>query len=213
MRLGEPCLMILGGQALRAAPLRTAHRIAAATGTRLLAQQSNARIERGAGRPSIDRVPYPTDVAVSALSGIKHLVLVGAREPVGFFAYPGKPSRLYPDDCTVHVLARAEHDLPDALLRLAELLGAPAADAAPAAPRGDPSRGVPSRARRWASPCWPCCPRTPSSRMRASAMAAGCIPAPTTRRRTTGCRSRAAPSETGCRWRPVRPSPPQAAVS
>ena len=32
--------------------------------------------------------------------------------PVGFFAYPGKPSRMYPADCTIHVLARPEQDGP-----------------------------------------------------------------------------------------------------
>ena len=35
-------------------------------------------------------------------SGLKHLVLVDAKAPVSFFAYPGKTSYLVPDGCEVH---------------------------------------------------------------------------------------------------------------
>ena len=91
-------------------PLAVAAGIAAATGARMLAQTQNARIERGAGRVAIERVPYPDEPAVAALAGLRHLILVGAGAPVGFFAYPGKPSRMYPEDCEVHVLARPEQD-------------------------------------------------------------------------------------------------------
>ena len=99
----------------------------------MLAPTQNARIERGAGRVAIERVPYANEPAVAALAGLRHLVLVGAEAPVGFFAYPGKPSRLYPEDCQVHVLARPEQDLADALERLADALGARPA------PRGEPA--------------------------------------------------------------------------
>jgi acetolactate synthase-1/2/3 large subunit len=54
------------------------------------------------------------------------LILVGTGEPVAFFAYPGKPSIVSPPDAAVHVLARPEHDLKDALARLAEELRCPA---------------------------------------------------------------------------------------
>ena len=35
---------------------------------------------------------------------------MGAKVPVAFFAYPGKPSVLIPDDCNVHELAGIDHD-------------------------------------------------------------------------------------------------------
>ncbi len=124
LRSGEPALVLLGGRALRAEALGVAQAIAAASGARMLAQTSNARIERGAGRPSIERVPYPVDQAVAALAGLKHIVLVGAGAPVGFFAYPGKPGRMAPPDCALHVLTRPEQEPLDALRRLAEALGA-----------------------------------------------------------------------------------------
>ena len=140
LRSGEPVLLLLGHRALRSGALADAHRVCEATGARMLAQTSNARIERGAGRVPIGRVPYAVDAAVKALAGLKHLVLVGAPAPVGFFAYPGKPGRMQPDDCQVHVLARPEQDQAEALARLAEALGAP-----PVAPkpvqRPSPARG------------------------------------------------------------------------
>ncbi|MFX5918568.1 acetolactate synthase large subunit, partial [Acinetobacter baumannii] len=71
-------------------------RILAATGARAMCEGSNARIQRGRGRLPLERVPYVNEQAVEALKWVEHLVLVNARDPVGFFGYPGKPSRLYP---------------------------------------------------------------------------------------------------------------------
>ncbi len=140
LRRGERVAMVLGHSALRAGPLESAAAIAAATGAELWAQTSNPRIERGAGRYPIQRIPYPTDQAVAALKGVQHVILVGAQDPVGFFAYPNKPSRMAPPDAIVHVLARVEHDLPATLAALAELL-----DAKPPAPQAraiiEPAQG------------------------------------------------------------------------
>jgi acetolactate synthase-1/2/3 large subunit len=47
------------------------------------------------------------DLAVQSLAGVKHLVLAGAKVPVGFFAYPGKPSLMAPSDAITHILARS----------------------------------------------------------------------------------------------------------
>jgi acetolactate synthase-1/2/3 large subunit len=141
LRSGEPALLLLTGTALRAGPLALAAGIAASTGARLLAQQSNPRMERGQGRIPIDRIPYPTDLATQMLAGLKHLVLVGSTAPVAFFAYPGKPGRQYPPDCTIHVLARPEQDGPAALEALAEMLGARPATP-PDAPRLPTAKGA-----------------------------------------------------------------------
>jgi len=139
---GEPALLILGGPALGEEGLRTAGRIAAATGCGLIAQMSNARIERGAGRVAIERVPYPVDRALDRLAPYRRAILAGARDPVAFFAYPGKPGRLLPEACEVVELARPEEDILGALARLADELGAAhheppvEALALPAAPKG-----------------------------------------------------------------------------
>ena len=124
LRSGAPTVLLLAAAALRERGLELAGRIAAATGTRLMAQTFNARIERGAGRVPIERVPYPVDAAVAALAGFRHVILVGAKQPVAFFAYPDKPSLLTAPDAQIHVLARPEEDLVDALEALADAVGA-----------------------------------------------------------------------------------------
>jgi acetolactate synthase I/II/III large subunit len=142
LRRREPALLLLGGAALREAPLEAAHRIAAATCARLMAEGSNARISRGRGRVPVERVPYSVDLAVRQLSGIRNLILVGARKPAAFFAYPGKPGYLFPPEVDVHVLARPEEDAVGALLRLGDALDAPPAPL-PDSPRPEVARGKP----------------------------------------------------------------------
>jgi acetolactate synthase-1/2/3 large subunit len=143
LRTQKNVLMILGNGALRAGALADASRIAAATGAKLLAQQSNNRIERGRGRHPIERVPYFGGPALAATKGTEHVVLVGARKPVAFFAYPGQPGYHVPEDATVHELARVEHDLSAALRALADELGAPAVPP-PVLPRAEPASGAPT---------------------------------------------------------------------
>ncbi|HLU57866.1 MAG TPA: acetolactate synthase large subunit [Pseudonocardia sp.] len=105
---GEPCVLLVGGDATRAAGLAAADRIAAATGARVLAETFPTRLERGAGVAPVDRLGYVVDVAVGQLAGARHLVLAGARRPVSFFAYPDKASDLVPAGCEVHALVPKE---------------------------------------------------------------------------------------------------------
>ena len=44
------------------------------------------------------------------LSGYDHLILIDAKAPVSFFAYPGKKSYLVPDDCNLLDLVTKEQD-------------------------------------------------------------------------------------------------------
>jgi acetolactate synthase-1/2/3 large subunit len=142
LRSGEPCVLLLGGTALRAAGLTAASQLAQGTGARLLAETFPARLERGAGLPAIDRLAYLAEFAGPQLSGARHLILAGARAPVSFFAYPGQPSSLVPAGCQVHVLAEPGEDVPAALAALASAV-APAARPLPqpalrpAVPDGD----------------------------------------------------------------------------
>ena len=124
LRSGEPAVLFLSGPALREPGLTLVGRIAASTGARLLAQTHNTRIERGAGRVAVDFLPYPVDEALSALADARHLILVGSKAPVAFFAYPDKPSKLSPPDCEIHTLAAPEEDVVQALEALVEELDA-----------------------------------------------------------------------------------------
>ncbi len=125
LRAGEQVMLLLSGPALAEAGLFAAHRIAHASGATLRTPTQVPRIARGRGRVPVERVPYVVDTALQALSGLKHVILVGAKPPMGFFAYPGKPSLMTPPDCSLTVLARAEQDAVAALQELADEIGAP----------------------------------------------------------------------------------------
>jgi acetolactate synthase I/II/III large subunit len=126
--LGGSTVLFLGGDAVSDPGLRAAAQVAAGTGTRLLAETFPARMARGAGVPDVLKLPYPPAGAREQLDGVQHLVLVGAKEPVAFFGYPGMPGRLVPEGCTVHLLVEPGEDGVHALQELAGLV---AADAAP----------------------------------------------------------------------------------
>jgi acetolactate synthase-1/2/3 large subunit len=132
LRSGERAALLLGGSALRARGLQAASRVATAAGAAMLGETFPAHLERGAGIPAVERLGYLAEFAQAQLDGVRHLVLVDAKAPVSFFAYPGKPSDLVPPGCTVHTLARPDEDAPAALEALAEALGAPAGGGAPA---------------------------------------------------------------------------------
>lgn len=121
-------VILLSGRALRAPALELASRIAQKTGAKIMAQQANGRVERGAGRVPIDRIPFNIDLALAALAGTEQLILIGARAPVAFFAYPGKPSLIAPEGCEVIALTRPSDDLMDALEQLADAVGVSATD-------------------------------------------------------------------------------------
>ncbi|HEX6236240.1 MAG TPA: acetolactate synthase large subunit [Acidimicrobiales bacterium] len=125
LRSGEPAGMLLGGAALRERGLVAAARVAAATGARVIAETFPTRHERGAGLPAVDRLAYLAEFAASQLDGLRHLVLVDAKSPVSFFAYPDKPSDLVPEGCQVHPLAAPGGDVAASLEALAERVGAP----------------------------------------------------------------------------------------
>jgi acetolactate synthase-1/2/3 large subunit len=122
LRSGEPTAILVGGLACRADTLAQVGSIGAATGAKLLSETFPTRIQRGAGRVAPERLAYLGEMAAAQLDGMAHLVLVGAKSPVAFFAYPGKPSDLVPDACTVHTLAGPGDDMLAALQALAEEL-------------------------------------------------------------------------------------------
>jgi len=124
LRSGGPAALLIGGAATRGPSLRAAARIAAATGARLIRDTFPARLERGAGIPPAESLPYFTEMAVDALAGLEHLVICGTQAPVAFFAYPGRPSRLADPGTAIEVLAGPREDAAAALEALAGALGA-----------------------------------------------------------------------------------------
>lgn len=122
LRSGKRVVIILAGRALRAGALITAGRISSATGAALFSQTSD-RTERGAGRVAARPVPYNIDLAVAALKEFEVAICVGGKQPVGFFAYPHKPSTMLQPDCEVIELAGHENDLARSLDMLADEAG------------------------------------------------------------------------------------------
>lgn len=118
--------LFMGGMALREDALIQAGRIAAATGARLITETFFTRLQRGAGRVPVERLPYFGEQAYDYLKDFDGLVVVGSKAPVSFFAYPGKPSYLVADHTQVETLADVHTDALDALTRLADALAAPA---------------------------------------------------------------------------------------
>ncbi|MFI4933563.1 MAG: acetolactate synthase large subunit [Caulobacterales bacterium] len=121
---GRGVVLLIGHAGLSERGLALAHRIAAATGCRVMADTAG-KVARGQGRLAPERVPYVVDLAVQTMAGTRHLILCAAKKPVTFFAYPGKPQTSLPEDAQIHVLARKEQDPVEALERLAEALSAP----------------------------------------------------------------------------------------
>jgi acetolactate synthase-1/2/3 large subunit len=125
LRAKQPTTILLGGHALSLAGLKSAARVAAASGCKLMTETFTARIERGAGIPNPARLPYFPEQALEALKGTQTVILAGAKSPVAFFGYQGLPSSLVHDGCTEETLARVDEDVVGALEALADALGAP----------------------------------------------------------------------------------------
>jgi len=113
---------LIAGNGLYGRGLAAAGRIAAATGAKLLAPYPIARLERGIGIASVERMQYVLEQAVEQLREFRQLILVGAPPPVAYFASPGKNAVLTSPECEIHSLAKPGEDYVGALETLAVAL-------------------------------------------------------------------------------------------
>ncbi len=144
LRGKQKTLLLLAGRGISAKGQDLAWRIAAKTGASIMGDYVNAIVPRGYGRLALERVPYSSEAAIAALSSYENIILVCARAPVGFFAYPGLPSLLHPQTAQIHVLARPEQDPLPALEALVDELSAPPVPMPDHGPRPAPAQGAPS---------------------------------------------------------------------
>jgi acetolactate synthase I/II/III large subunit len=142
LRESSDVLLLLAGRGIVARSQALAWRVAEATGATILGDFVNPRLARGRGRFPLERVPYSTDLAISTLARFEHIILVNAKPPVGFFAYPGKPSIHYSPHAQLHVLSRYDQDAYAALQALVDELGAPETDIPDPGPRPTVARGA-----------------------------------------------------------------------
>ena len=122
LRPGLQTAILMTGNALYGKGLATAGRIASATGAKLLAPYPISRLQRGVGIPRVDRVQYVLEQGIEQFKDIRQLILVGARAPIAYFAYPGKISAFTSPDCEIHTLASPGEDYVGALAALAAAL-------------------------------------------------------------------------------------------
>jgi acetolactate synthase-1/2/3 large subunit len=107
---GNRAAILMRGDALHERGLRAAGRIAASTGARLMCDTFAPRLARGAGRVAVERLPYFAEQLVESLASVEHLIIVGSKPPVSFFAYPGKPGWCTPESANIVHLAQPHED-------------------------------------------------------------------------------------------------------
>jgi acetolactate synthase-1/2/3 large subunit len=132
LKRGTKTALLLGGRVLREEGLRAASRIAEKTGAKLFCEVFPTRLQRGAGVPHVERIAYLAEMASVQLEEFENLILVDAKAPVSFFAYPDKKSYLVPEHCMVHNLVEPEQDALQSLHALVDAMAA--ADTQPGLP-------------------------------------------------------------------------------
>jgi len=125
LKNGRKTAILMRGNALKPAGIEAAGRIRAKSGARLMCDTFAPKLSRGAGRVAVERIPYFAEQIVEFLSNVEQLILVGAKPPVSFFAYPGKPSWCVPEGCRILYLSHPHEDGLGALEALAETIHAP----------------------------------------------------------------------------------------
>ena len=121
---GKKTAILLGRRVLLEKGLIAASKIAEHTGAKLFTEVFPTRLQRGAGLPSVERIAYLAEMASVQLSGYDHLILIDAKAPVSFFAYPGKKSYLVPEKCNLHNLVELNEDALESIQALVEAVGA-----------------------------------------------------------------------------------------
>ena len=125
LRKDDPVALLVGGSGLLEPGIFLTGRIASATGCRAICVPFPARLERGAGLPMLDRMPYFPEAVLEQLSEVRHLILVAAQAPVSFFKYRDYPSNLVPETCEPFTLCPPDVDPLPYLEALASALDAP----------------------------------------------------------------------------------------
>lgn len=116
--------LLLGGKALSACGLEAASVICGKTGAALFMETFPARLERGKGLPTAERIPYFPEAALERLKNFDFILLAGMPAPVAFFGYAGIPGQILRQDQASFVLARPDEDAALYLEKLREHLNA-----------------------------------------------------------------------------------------
>jgi len=124
LRSGANCMIMIGGREVDSQRGLMLSRIGKASGARVCTETFPTRVARGAGTAVIERLPYLAELAIDAIKEVEQLILIGASEPVSFFAYPNVPSAIAPETCEQLALAGPDDDIDQVLEDLLEQLDA-----------------------------------------------------------------------------------------
>ncbi|MEM1156261.1 MAG: acetolactate synthase large subunit, partial [Pseudomonadota bacterium] len=117
LRSDAETMILVGGREIDERQGLMLSAIAEATGARVCAETFFDRMARGAGRAAIERLPYLAELAIDHIKDVKNLIMIGAKAPVSFFAYPNVPSAIASADCEQFILAGPNEDI-DQLLEI-----------------------------------------------------------------------------------------------
>ena len=124
LQSGGKCMIMIGGPEVSKNRGLMASRIAKACGARINTDVFPTRQARGAGTAVIDRLPYLAEMAIDSIKDLDHLILIGAKSPVSFFAYPNVPSSIAPKSCEQLTLATPQENIDQVLAELLSRLSA-----------------------------------------------------------------------------------------
>ncbi len=116
-------MLMLGGARISKASGLLASRIGRATGARVATDTFPPRLSRGEGAAVIERLPYLAELALDNIKEVRRLVLLGAKTPVSFFAYPGVSSTIAAPECEVFSVAGVEAEFEAVLAALLDAVG------------------------------------------------------------------------------------------
>ena len=116
-------LILVGGAALEENNLIKLAKVADKIGCEIKTDWFNARLDKGAGRVNSVRIPYVVDKAVEVLKNFDTILIIGARRPVAFFAYPNKPGILTQDSTKFFELANISDNITNVIEELSDRVG------------------------------------------------------------------------------------------
>ena len=143
LQSGKNCMVMIGGREISKERGLLLSQIGKACGARVSTDTFPARLSRGAGCGVLERLPYLAEMAIDHIKELDHLILIGTKPPVSFFAYPNVPSLMAPQDCDEFALAGPNDDIDQVLHALVKHLDAGDVDPdvyplqVPEAPTGD----------------------------------------------------------------------------
>jgi acetolactate synthase-1/2/3 large subunit len=124
LQSGRNTVLMIGGREVDSQRGLMLSRIGRACGVRVTTDVFPTRVARGAGTAVLDRLPYLAEQAMAWMEDAEQLILIGAKKPVSFFAYPDLPSAIPPGGCEQFELAGPDEDIDQLLEELLERLDA-----------------------------------------------------------------------------------------